>query len=470
MVEYYYSTTYFVTLVLTKGGLIMAYTQMSIQDFVDTWNVAKVRYLENGIINNDERLNKLFTNDFSLTEEELNIIKNKLGIGTDDGLFDLFFFLVFMLNFSDMGKKIYRPSISFDGDLYGKDIIPLPPIMSPDNPEEVEIQACYVKVSNDALKSEMVIGTMGGFLNLMMLGLLEGDSSMEETAFLLPMMLSVHMRGEDNKYYCDLSGLFPPSSEETSNPMGDLFQNPTILTYETDFIMDGISYSKGTYALYLISNSTEQFFEGMPISGGSFYFIEGIWDLQNLNETFDNDNILWKNINFGPDSGLEVSGNIIKINPLKYLQYTPPYFLKIGSDPLQFISAFKEATFLQIRVTEDNNTEVADITLSYDEENNMYALLIFDEPIILMPLDLSTFEEDGEYFTLSKGIYMPIYPFPIEIICHGVDVEKKYSNKLPTNFYNQIAFEKPQIEYGKILLINIMILMNFLILSMKEIH
>jgi hypothetical protein len=103
----------------------MSYTRLNLQDYKDKWNAAKVKHLEDGIVNNDVKISNILSGNFNSDEKE-NIqetleIKEIKGHTTLDTFIPLWHTLL-----SEGGKKIRKPDITFDGNLNGKVMLPAP--------------------------------------------------------------------------------------------------------------------------------------------------------------------------------------------------------------------------------------------------------------------------------------------------------------------------------------------------------
>ena len=148
----------------------MSYERLNLQDFVDVLTAAKVSHIEDGIINNETRLNTVVSN-LNTTKNQVSTNTNKINDHTNQintlnsGIEDLFeselmnsIAPLWHTLLSNGGEKIYPPTISFDGNIIGKTYLPL----DGDGSDSVG----YVRIG-DATFSSLSVMTCGGLYHML---------------------------------------------------------------------------------------------------------------------------------------------------------------------------------------------------------------------------------------------------------------------------------------------------------------
>ena len=92
----------------------MAYTRLNLQDYKDKWTAASVKHLEDGIVENSEMIANIAAS--SGGNEDVGTLAAILSANTVMPLW--------MTLLSDGGKKIYPPTLSFNGDVTNKILVP----------------------------------------------------------------------------------------------------------------------------------------------------------------------------------------------------------------------------------------------------------------------------------------------------------------------------------------------------------
>lgn len=254
----------------------MSYTRLSLQDYKDKWNAAKVRHLEDGIVNNDVKISNILSGNFSSDEKE-NIqetleIKEIKGHTTLDTFIPLWHTLL-----SEGGKKIRKPDITFDGNLNGKVMLPAP------QKGLCENTVSYVRIS-DYVRLGYVAMTLGGLGHVLlhMSGLMpnnsdnlidklegynhvvapnSGGATMMECLFPNQNIVSgAGVTQYESLYKSLFAEMFLDLSSNADGDTGEMrtmFAGlcsddlPAAFSIDHDFEYNGISYPAGFYSLYI---------------------------------------------------------------------------------------------------------------------------------------------------------------------------------------------------------------------------
>ena len=131
----------------------MAYTRLNLQDYKDKWTAAGVKHLEDGIVENSEMIANIAAS--SGGNEDVGTLAAILSANTVMPLW--------MTLLSDGGKKIYPPTLSFNGDVTNKILVPYK-AFTPNS--EFENGAFYVRIGDPLLVTNFTTGFVATFAGL----------------------------------------------------------------------------------------------------------------------------------------------------------------------------------------------------------------------------------------------------------------------------------------------------------------
>jgi hypothetical protein len=129
----------------------MAYTRLNLQDYKDKWTAAHVEHIEDGIVANNNQLNtlssKVNSNASNITANNTNIsslgtnvsnLQENVDVLNDWGaaIGSTISMPLWLTLLSEGGEKIYPPSVSFDGNLTNKIVVPFTAFTTDASPYE----------------------------------------------------------------------------------------------------------------------------------------------------------------------------------------------------------------------------------------------------------------------------------------------------------------------------------------------
>lgn len=305
----------------------MSYTRLTLQDFKDKWNADKVKHLEDGISANAIDLDKLFNRNNSLDSDTKKSVQDQLKITNllDSELVNSFVPLWQTL-LSEGGKKIQEPTISFDGNINGKVMIPAP------TKGIAQGMLGYVRISDPLAPSilelspftsyAMTMGGIGHLLSIMMLSDMEEekrdtykwsisyDGGPQSLMGCLFASIGDQKSDEQGLIYQTYESQFQEeffrlcSTSMTSTTDGDMstlmFQGreyPTAFSIYRDFEYDGISYPAGFYSIYADlaaaklmaaqEGSDMNFAPLAAMKNFPLFYVDNVWNLCPINNSND---------------------------------------------------------------------------------------------------------------------------------------------------------------------------------------
>lgn len=405
----------------------MSYERLNLQDFTDIWTAAHVTHVEDGIVNNETKLNTV-TSNLNSTKSQVSTNTNKINDHANQintlnlGMEDLF--ESEMINsitplwhtlLSNGGEKIYPPTISFDGNAIGKTYLPL------DGDGESSIG--YVRIG-DATISSLGVMTCGGLYHMLVqLGPILGTNfnlnlDINNMTGLQLLFASV-VQGEESYEYGNepvmiYNSAYQQLLAEASNGELGLSAFPTAFSIDRSFEFNGMIYPSGFYSIYLfMKNFIAPIDMYLP-----FLYVDKFWTLDsmlfrhqanmpldyskasNAFECFE-DSIFWNGID-------KLNTDIIIPADHEFSG-----FKCISYNPQQFLSACLSAT----AITWNGNTvSLEEMTLF---ETTYYVLA---NSITILPTILC-----GEGLALPPGVYVLSEMPPFKLQFHGVDTQKLFN-------------------------------------------
>lgn len=419
----------------------MSYERLNLQDFTDIWTAAHVTHVEDGIVNNETRLNTLSSEMEDLFESEMM-----------NSIAPLWHTLL-----SNGGEKIYPPTISFDGNVIGKTYLPL----DGDGANSIG----YVRIG-DATSSLFGVMTCGGLYHILVqLSPMLGNNfnlnlDINKMTGLQLLYASV-VEGEESHEYGNESVMIYNSAyqhilAEASDGESDLSALPTAFSIDRSFEFNGMIYPSGFYSIYLfMKNFIAPIDLYLP-----FLYVDKFWTLDSMlfrhqanmpldyskaSNAFEcfGESIFWNGID-------KLNTDIIA--PLDH-----PFsaFKCISYNPQQFLLACLSATRITIN---DGTASLQELTSATDEEGSCYYILSTTGTSIAI---LPTILHDGD-LAIAPGVYVLGGTAPLEFQFYGVDTQELF-NKHEIN--HQYLPEVPEFNLAEMGMSNVPLNGNFVTLE-----
>lgn len=415
----------------------MSYERLNLQDFTDIWTAAHVTHVEDGIVNNETKLNTVNSEMENLFESEMI-----------NSIMPLWHTLL-----SNGGEKIYPPTISFDGNAIGKTYLPV------DGDGEASIG--YVRIG-DATYSSLGIMTLGGLYHILvqLLPMLGNDDQIFNTNINkmtgLQLLSAAAISGEESNEYGNepviiYNSTYPQMLNKLSGGgESGLSDFPTAFSIDRSFEFNGMIYPSGFYSIYIFAKNFMMDNVYLP-----FFYVDKFWTL---------DSMLFRHqANMSLDyskasNAFECFGESIFWNGVDKLNtdITIPSdhefsFLKcISYNPQQFLLACLSATGITI------NGSTA--SLQADGEGSCYYMLsAIGTSIAILP----TILREGD-LSIAPGVYVLGSTAPLELQFHGVDTQELF-NKNEIN--PQYLPEVPEFNLTEMGMSNVSLNGNFVTLE-----
>ena len=448
----------------------MSYERLNLQDFIDVLTAAKVSHIEDGIVNNETRLNTVVSN-LNTTKNQVSTNTNKINDNTNQintlnsGMEDLF--ESEMLNsiaplwhtlLSNGGEKIYPPTISFDGNAIGKTYLPL----DGDGANSIG----YVRIG-DATFSSLGVMTCGGLYHMLvqiepLLGTNINLNLDINNMTGLQLLFASIVQGEESYEYGNEPVVIYKSTyqsllAEASNGELGLSELPTAFSIDRSFEFNGVIYPSGFYSIHLfMKNFIAPIDVYLP-----FFYVDKFWTLDSMlfrhqaNMSLDyskasnafecfGESIFWNGID-------KLNTDIIA--PLDH-----PYsvFKCISYNPQQFLLACLSAA----RITINGNTaSLQELTSANEEDSCYYTLFAAGVSIVILPSVL----HEGE-LALAPGVYVLEGNSALELQFHGVDTQE-FFNKHKIN--PQYLPDAPEFNLAEMGMSNVPLNGNFVTLDVN---
>lgn len=450
----------------------MSYERLNLQDFTDIWTAAHVTHVEDGIVNNETKLNTV-TSNLNSTKSQVSTNTNKINDHTNQintlssEMEDLF--ESEMMNsiaplwhtlLSNGGEKIYPPTVSFDGNAIGKTYLPL----DGDGANSIG----YVRIG-DATSSLFGVMTCGGLYHMLVqlspvLGNnIFGSLNMDINKMTgLQLLFASVVEGEESYEYGNESVMIYNSAyqqilAEASDGESDLSALPTAFSIDRSFEFNGVVYPSGFYSIHLFMKDfllpTDLY---LP-----FLYVDKFWALDSMlfrhqaNMSLDyskasnafecfGESIFWNGID-------KLNTDII--TPLDH----PFSAIKcISYNPQQFLLACLSATRITIN---DNTASLQELTSTNEEGSCYYILSAIGTSIAILPSVL----HDGD-LAIAPGVYSLRGAAPLEFQFHGVDTQELF-NKHEIN--PQYLPEVPEFDLTEMGMSNVPLNGTFVSLAMN---
>ena len=442
----------------------MSYERLNLQDFTDIWTAAHVSHVEDGIVNNETRLNIVVSN-LDTTKNQVSNNTNKINEHTSqintlnsEGQ-DLFeseminsIMPLWHTLLSNGGEKIYPPTISFDGNVIGKTYLPV------DGDGEASIG--YVRIG-DATASSGGIMTLGGLYHILvqLLPILGNDDKIFNSDINkmtgLGLLYSAVISGEQSYEYGNEPVIVYNSTylqmlnELNNGGESGLLDFPTAFSIDRSFEFNGMIYPSGFYSIYLFMKDFLIDNVYLPlIYVDKFWALDSMLGRHQANMPLDyskasnafecfGESIFWNGID-------KLNTDIIIPEDHEFSG-----FKCISYNPQQFLSACLSAT----AITWNGNTaSLGEMSLF---ETTYYVLA---NSIMILPTILC-----GEGLALPPGVYA-INALPFKLQFHGVDTQKLF-NKHEINL--QYLPEVPEFNLTEMGMSNVPLNGNFVTLEMN---
>lgn len=443
----------------------MSYERLNLQDFTDIWTAAHVSHVEDGIVNNETRLNTVVSN-LDTTKNQVSNNTNKINEHTSqintlnsEGQ-DLFeseiinsIMPLWHTLLSNGGEKIYPPTISFDGNAIGKTYLPV------DGDGEASIG--YVRIG-DATSSSLGIMTLGGLYHILaqllpVLGNADSILNMDINHMTgLQLLYAAAVFGKESYEYGNEPVIVYNSSysqmfDKLSDGEAGLSAFPTAFSIDRSFEFNGMIYPSGFYSIYIFTKNFMIDNAYLP-----FFYVDKFWTLDSMlfrhqaNMSLDyskasnafecfGESIFWNGID-------ELNADIITPSDNEFSA-----FKCISYNPQQFLLACLSATSITI------NDNTASLT---DEEGSCYYILnAIGTSIAILPTAL----HDGDSgIGIAPGVYVLGNSSALELQFHGVDTQELF-NKHEIN--PQYLPEVPEFNLTEMGMSNVSLNGNFVTLE-----
>ena len=405
----------------------MSYERLNLQDFTDIWTAAHVTHVEDGIVNNETRLNTVVSN-LNTTKNQVSTNTNKINEHTTqintlnsdvEDLYESELINSIMPLWSTLlsygGEKIFPPTISFDGNIIGKTYLSL----GGDNTTSIG----YVRIGDAVLSENVGVMTCGGLYHILLpgftaLGAIEQNVNINNITGLLSIFQYAMITGEYSYDYGDTpivvyNSNYQKALNEVFGSDSERSELPTAFSINKNFEFNGIIYPSGFYSLYIFAKK----FNDSPMHLPLFY-VDKYWDLcipminpemnmpldyskaSNAFECFE-DSIFWNGIdNLQSDLVIPLDH---EFSGVKCISYNP--------------QAFLEACAVATGITKNGMT--LSVTSSDVQDGNLIYWL--GDTIAIVPTLCS-----DNYQDIPSGVYtLEEEPFILQF--HGIDTEKLFN-------------------------------------------
>lgn len=410
----------------------MSYERLNLQDFKDVWTAAHISHVEDGIVNNETKLNTVEsslnttkaqvstnTNNISQHRSQINTLNSKVEDLYESELINSIMPLWNTL-LSYGGEKIFPPTISFDGNMIGK------PYLSVGGDDQASMG--YVRIGDPTLPSSGMGGvmTLGGLYHLLLpaytaLGQIDYNVSINQFTGLQTIPLLAVVSGEESYDYGDNSVVIYNSNYvsqllDLSNEGGGEVP-PTAFSIDRNFEYEGIIYPSGFYSIYLFQKQ----FNDSPLNLPMLY-VDRFWELSSFQNYQNNMSLDYSKAS----NAFECYEDSIYWNGIDNLHSDViipsdhPFACKcISYNPQAFLLACVFAT----KITKNGNDVSVSIQGSIEDGN---IILFLDDTIVIVP----TLVLDGDR-DLNPGVYV-LDDQPFTLSFYGMDTQKLF-NKYEIN-------------------------------------
>lgn len=453
----------------------MSYERLNLQDFTDIWTAAHVSHVEDGIVNNETRLNTVVsnlnatrnqvstnTNNISSNQTEISnlksLVKDVTGSEISNSIVPLWHTLL-----SNGGEKIFPPQFSFNGNLIGQTFLPV-------NIED-EISAGYIRLGEDIGMTGAMM-TYGGCYHAMN-AILFGALSIDFDDF---SGLFFDTNASPNPFGINNLGLFLAESQDSydfgDNPVviydspyhekirllfGEVYSNfvgncpsiglPSAFSIDRDFEYDGIIYPSGFYGICIYCNiaknqSSDNPIEGFMMTDLPYFYVDRVWPLMSMeSDAIPFIDIITSQLNAPLDyskasNAFECVGESIYWNGKDILKseiiipsdHDLSSLKCISHNPQAFLQACLKST--SIESIQNNNVNTVSLNL-LDNLGTPLKTLIYTlgNNIFIIP---TTFQMDND--CIPAGVYATNSQ-PFELKFYGIDTEKFFNKYKIDNQY-----------------------------------
>ena len=457
----------------------MAYTRLNLQDYKDKWTAAHVEHIEDGIVANTDQLNtlssKVNSNSSNITAQNDSI--NDLNTSIDN-LYENVDTLnqwgmaigttvstpLWLTLLSEGGEKIYPPSISFDGNLTNKIIVPFPGFTTSMSPYEKE--AFYVRIGEPLTVADgesSYVATLAGMPHLVIPLLFSGsinnlpigdnasdtpmvlsESNMDitpediissSTLGLAMQMASSSIENADGGIIPFFSSLYNSSissSTELMTAIGQMFSAaanyPIGFVASNDFVTGDVTYPSGTYVLYTTTALTTLLnFSHAPYP---WVYIDKIWNLNLLESPTSNNFTDIDSLDCNSNNSvLKAYDNIIYwdgVSGLEHCDNTNDMVL-LSRNPWPLLKASERANSVSVKNSDGTLTGIGFEVPTYrhwdfidvlDDSGNWYATIV-----------LHAFYENNVLY--QPGVYSYTSESPLIIVYDGISINDYIDKKIP---------------------------------------
>ena len=447
----------------------MSYERLNLQDFTDIWTAAHVTHVEDGIVNNETKLNTV-TSNLNSTKSQVSTNTNKINENTNQintlnsGMEDLFeseiinsIIPLWHTLLSNGGEKIYPPMISFDGNAIGKTYLPL----DGDGANSIG----YVRIG-DATSSLFGVMTCGGLYHMLvqLSPMLRNDSeifNMDISKMTgLQLLYAAVISGEESNEYGNEPVIVYNSTylrtldELSGGGESGLSDFPTAFSIDRSFEFNGMIYPSGFYSIYLFTKDFQIDNIYLP-----FLYVDKFWALDSMlgrhqanmpldyskaSNAFEcfGESIFWNGID-------KLNTDIIipadhEISAFKCISYNPQ----------QFLTACLSATAITCN---GSTASLQELTATDEEGSCFYILNAIGTSIAILPTVL----HEGD-LGIAPGVYVLGGAAPLELQFHGVDTQELF-NKNEIN--PQYLPEVPEFNLTEMGMSNVSLNGNFVTLE-----
>ena len=492
----------------------MSYERLNLQDFVDVLTAAKVSHIEDGIVNNESRLNTVasslntVTSNLSTTKNQVSnntnninsnaneitnlnsLVRDVTGSEISNSILPLWHTLL-----SDGGEKIFPPQFSFNGNVIGQTFLPVS--------IEDEVSAGYIRLGED-IGMTVGIMTYGGCyhaMNALLFGMLSVDSDDFSELFFdtnsslnefgMNNLSLFTFMGQDSYDFGDNPVVIydSPYHEKIRLLFGSIYSNfigkcpsiqlPSAFSIDRDFEYNGIIYPSGFYGLFIDCNfaksQSSDTIEGFLMTDLPYFYVNRVWPLANNNSVEGTAppfiDIIKSQLNMPLDyskasNAFECAGESIYWNGTDILKseiiipsdHNLSFCKCISRNPQAFLQACLKST--SIELIQNNNVTRLYVNIHDNLEPPIKALVYtLGYDIWIIP---TTFQMDN-YNCIPAGVYA-LNNQPFELKFYGVDTEKLFN---PYKIDNQYLPEVPEFNLVEMGMSNVPLTGNFVDLNMN---
>lgn len=417
----------------------MAYTRLNLQDYKDKWTAASVKHLEDGIVENNNSIAALqsqnSTNLGNLLASNI-LLPRILGNANES---------------KNVGMNMGPATFTFDGDYHNK--IHLVANIADDSTGIFSESVClYVQISDQAISEYTAAYSYGGTIETITgMELLSSlrDNSSQLLEYLPTLMEMEAIRSsygrmavlEGDSYYSVLTQeedfVDVAEYENMIFPHRNL-NLPEFFSKDKEFTYNGMTFPKGTYVLCIVGLSSGV---ELPV-----YFVNGIWDVMSSATGSTKTKIPFAQLDFeNINSHLTFDNNIVKWDG-QSLPSSIPHVHLVSLNCSPFVKTLGETSTFMIKyangesvaaVAEQNYTFGYTLQLANDTQDVAVFVVqnIFYE-------NSTTYWTPGVYFADRDGQKI------VEVVCFNSNIEKHAEVKLLDEYYNCLAKEIKQFKAG----------------------